>query len=40
MIYVNGVDREGENKSLVNDFYVFVSIDEMINRVIYKFRDY
>lgn len=40
MIYANGVDREGENKSLVNDFYVSVPIDEMTNRAIYKLRDH
>lgn len=40
MMYANGVHREGENKSLVNDFYVSVPINGMTNGGIYKLRDH
>lgn len=38
MLYANGADGEGENKSLVNDFYVSAPIDRMNKGAIYKQR--
>lgn len=38
MMYANGADGEGENKSL--EFYVSVPIDRMSKRDIYKLRDH